>query len=349
MQAAAQEAREITSLDYIDAAVLDRVKPDTSARDTELKGAKEAARTFIAGFMLHDLDKERATLDALIAKRNKSIEDFIADRGAVTKKLEALGIKPLAVVPLKAWADICDKTGLVVMFPDNEGKVTVSARACQRHGSPQAAEMAAKKDYAAYVRSLFPRQREAGFQASVVLPTPPAEVAEILFKARSLLTLGVAAVPEAIRFVQTPAELYRATSNPKDEWARRQGYADYADWVRRDPIVFHNHGTASAIIAQFGDFPIEKQIVDLVIAGNDIIPEAPQQAITAATVGGYTTINDPYLQHARLFQLELERQQQQMMAQRGLMGLATTSGTTSATNAGYGLLGRQMTQRFYGD
>ncbi len=152
-----------------------------------------------------------------------------------------------------------------------------------------------------------------------MLPTPPADVVATLLKARTL-ALNVAAVPEAVRFVQSPTELYTsATVNPQDEWARRQGYADYADWVKRDPIVFHDHGTASAIIAQFGDFPIEKEVVDMVVAGNDLIPQSPTQATTLGMLsGGYasgliTGNGSNSANTAGMMYQEMLRQQQMLM------------------------------------
>lgn len=323
--------KEITSFDYIDAAVMKRVKPDEEARDTDRKEAKDGSRVIVAGFPVYDPDTEKKMLDKIIAKRNKSITQFIDHRKEVTKKLGDLGVKPLAVVPRKAWADICHQTGLVVMAPDAQGNVTISRSALQRYGSAAKASAAAEKDHAAYVRALFPRTPEGGMAAKVVLPTVPEDVAAILLKARSL-SLNLAAVPEAVRFVQTPTELYNsATVNPQDEWARRQGYADYKDWIKRDPIVFHNHGVATAVIAQFGDFPIEKAVVDLVMAGDNLIPDQPEKAATVTMVGGYGGLNDLYSSGLNQAMRDMQIEQQRMIyeARRQMTGTGTLGNAMS--------------------
>ena len=103
--------------------------------------------------------------------------------------------------------------------------------------------------------------------AQVVLPEPPRDVAATLLKARGL-SLKTAAAREAIAFAEAPAMIY----------ARSFGEAlklDDQNWqqVRQenDPIVFLEKGTAVAIIAQFGDFPIEKEMVDAALFGADLI------------------------------------------------------------------------------
>jgi len=103
--------------------------------------------------------------------------------------------------------------------------------------------------------------------AQVVLPEPPRDVAATLLKARGL-SLKTAAAREAIAFAEPPAMIY----------ARSFGEAlklDDQNWqqVRQenDPIVFLEKGTAIAIIAQFGDFPIEKEMVDAALFGADLI------------------------------------------------------------------------------
>lgn len=286
-EAQMQTLKEISNFDYIDAQVMERVKPDHEPRDVEREKAKEQARVFAAGFLISDPDQERAALDKLIADRNKSIQTFIDDRSKVRMKLDKLGIKPLAVVPSKAWSAICQQAGLVVMHPNAQGKITVSYTAIKKYATAKQLEDWAKVNHAGYVKELLPWEPHQGIPASLVLPTPPADVAAILLKAKAL-DLHVAAEPEAVQFVETPTELWNNTKHPKDEWARRQGYADYADWVKRDPIVFHQEGTAAAVIAQFGDFPIEKKVVDLVMAGDNLIPDQPEKLTVAA--GSYTSL-----------------------------------------------------------
>lgn len=328
---AAKANPEVINFDYIDAAVVNRVKEDDTPRENERERAKNVSREIIAGFPVYDPQMEREMLDSLIAKRNKSIKTFIDDRLVVVEKLRAIDIKVLAVVPRLAWANICHRAGLVVMSPDKQGNVTISREALVRFGSLKAAEDAAKRDHAAYVRALFPQTMQAGAYAKVVLPNPPEDVAAILLKAKSL-KLNVAAVPEAIRFVQSPTELYdNATIDPKDEWARRQGYADYRDWVKRDPIVFHDHGTASAIIAQFGDFPIEKAVVDMVMAGNDLIPESPTSM--PMTSSFFDARNDGV---DTTYQRMTYEQQRMLAEQQRYAGLGGQIATTQFSAGGIG-------------
>jgi len=115
------------------------------------------------------------------------------------------------------------------------------------------------------LRQYFPKRTSAVMQYSsaprvtVILPNPPEEVAARLLKVHAL-ALEVAAVPEAIGFLETPAQVYR-----EDLRASHDAYEEQMRARRellRDPIITHRHGKAVAIIDQYGDFPMEKKIVD---------------------------------------------------------------------------------------
>ena len=105
--------------------------------------------------------------------------------------------------------------------------------------------------------------------ARLMLPQPPADVLGVLLKAK-FLELKVAAVAEAISFLESPSEILRKGHDRiiKDRMERRrQAIRDFLN----DPIVYHEHGSAVAIISQFGDFPIEQQIVDRVVNSEHLI------------------------------------------------------------------------------
>ncbi len=95
------------------------------------------------------------------------------------------------------------------------------------------------------VRVLFPDGVDGGTTAiSVQFPKPPSDVAEVLKKAGDMnLYVSVAADPAAI------------TLN-RDEIVRR--IQDFA----ADPVIYVVSGDMVAILAQFGDFPDEKDVVE---------------------------------------------------------------------------------------
>jgi hypothetical protein len=113
--------------------------------------------------------------------------------------------------------------------------------------------------------SFFPGGKSCAFSqdalnAELVLPEPPEQVAAILLKAKSL-PLQVAAVAEAISFAETPESMLLHAASARIE---RQRHELAENVLRRvfDPIVYYEHKGVVAIIAQFGDFPIEKEAVD---------------------------------------------------------------------------------------
>lgn len=239
--------------------------------------ATRAGQRVIGGFRVHDEHSERAALDRMIQQRQQSITRFRDDGSRLLRTLKDVAT-PLAVVPTGGWLRLCRESGLYVLRPNESGQIAIA------------------RDWHADVKNpdkwpiekLLPRMMPNGVSlsthrdphggrrptlATLVLPDPPADVAATLLRAQSL-TLVVAAVPEAIRFVERPSELI-ALAHPRDAWARDQGYADYDDWVRRDPIVFVECETATAIIAQFGDFPIERETVDRAVAAHSVLSRDP--------------------------------------------------------------------------
>lgn len=133
-------------------------------------------------------------------------------------------------------------------------------------------------------RALFPDKtspKDSKMTIAITLPKPPEDVAAILLKARRL-DLQVAVTPEAIGFTKSFHQMFLDEEARKRkeqaliaEEARRR-FLEQQEEARRaailaDPIVYHEHGTAVAILAQFGDFPIEQSVVDMVMNSEQLL------------------------------------------------------------------------------
>lgn len=292
--------------------VIDKRVAEYAAKPTvseESAGRARAAGTKkIAGFDVFDAEAERKFLDDMIAKRRAAIEQYRIDRQALRTALGTAGITPLAICPVRSWHAICAAAGLYVLAPDRGGNVLIntdfialprpSTPTVYRSTSwtglfdyPSAAvdHAAARQEHIARLDRLFPNRCEPDPHrtpfwgwAKLVLPSAPADVAQILVKAQKF-PLKMAAVADAIGFTEEPAAMWdrirgerreaarRAATPFTDAWAQARGYADMEDWRRRDPIVFTEAGTAAAVIAQFGDFPIEIEAVEKAMATDDLI------------------------------------------------------------------------------
>ena len=123
--------------------------------------------------------------------------------------------------------------------------------------------------------------------AEIVLPPPPQDVVTTLLKAR-LLDLKTVAEPAAIAFTPTletiigrgAREGHPTTTGPvqgfapiNDHQAQQLGYADLDEWRRLCPIIYTEHQSAAAVIAQFGDFPIEREVVERAVV-DEFLPTA---------------------------------------------------------------------------
>lgn len=298
-----------TNLAYIDD-VMDRKVDATndnilsSLMPDDLASAKSAGTRRVAGFEVFDEAAERAALDRIIAARRAVIDRFRADRTTAKKRLAGLGIEPLAIIPLLAWDRICDSTGLFRLTPDSEGRVGVlgsafdgyvirtteekrgmfgnnyiSASYRMDEASVEIINNHARQNWREFLTKMFgglvaPRAPDPMryFQSNLIhatleLPLAPDDVKSVLVKAAAdpNLQMKVAAVAEAIGFKETPAELLRR------HVARREQEARQREMIDADPIIYYEEGTAAAILAQFGDFPVEKDVVDAVAASGDLI------------------------------------------------------------------------------
>lgn len=105
-------------------------------------------------------------------------------------------------------------------------------------------------------------------QIGISLPTPPADVAQTLLTASSAgYQLKVAAVREAVTYIPSLQDTMVNTNHRRlrelEEEARIRAIEEAR---RRDPIVYiESHGVI-AVIAQFGDFPVEKALIDKLVA-----------------------------------------------------------------------------------
>ena len=127
----------------------------------------------------------------------------------------------------------------------------------------------------ARLQALFPNGRSTSSDTEdnsvairLILPRPPADIAAILLKARDL-DLKVAAVSEAIMFAESPEHAFLRVHEGLAETDREE-LRRYEEMMRC-PIIYIERGSAVAIIAQFGDFPIEQKVVDEVVSSEFLI------------------------------------------------------------------------------
>ncbi len=118
------------------------------------------------------------------------------------------------------------------------------------------------------IKELWPDLKEPskGADIRISLPEPPAEVQERLIAAeRARLPLNIAVVGDAIAFKEPVADvLVGIRGKYWDEVERREA-------LDRDPIAYVIEGTAVAIIDQYGEFPIEREVMNRVINSEHLV------------------------------------------------------------------------------
>ncbi|MHB8661025.1 MAG: hypothetical protein ACYC75_03815 [Minisyncoccota bacterium] len=128
------------------------------------------------------------------------------------------------------------------------------------------------RSWEAKLQTLFPsgksisRGEDYAMAIRLVLPQPPMDVADVLLKARDF-DLEVAAMGGAIMFAEPPESALRRlhgdlVAKEREEAAER--LRKFQEWLKC-PIIYLKHRSAVAVIAQFGDFPIERDVVDEVV------------------------------------------------------------------------------------
>jgi hypothetical protein len=231
----------------------------------------------VGGFHLADPSLEDEAIKAPMADYNVGVAAFRADRTAALRECSERGIKPLAVIPVATWRHICEATGLFRLHPSQDGVVHFARNAFagikddRRMSGADQIEWLAQNDWTAFLRRLFPNGESVspsfGYPATLVMSIPPADVAETLLKAKDL-DLWVATVAEAVSFKETPSELYRHVRSMEEAVAKM---------LRDDPIIYFERGCAVAVLAQFGDFPIELQVVNRILSAEQLMHFFPGQ------------------------------------------------------------------------
>jgi hypothetical protein len=301
-----------TNLAYIDDVIDRAVAAEATTPtipDSVRAEAKDKAYKVIAGFRIHDDETERKFLDDKTAARKEQIKTFRDDRTKIRAALEKIGVTPLAVVPTSAWLEICLSTKLFILKPGSDGRIAIPVKAFAGYTAKQI-EHAFKHDKIGLMQQFFPGGKTAStrdaIMANLILPAPPPEVAAILVKAKDM-SLQTAAVSDAIEFAETPTELLNR-SKEKDAGPGKpfRGFKSYEEWLAKCPIIYTEQGTATAVIAQFGDFPIEKAVVDAVVKSDKLLPEKfePVEELTTWTTGVYETYRDHMRQMMRDSRLE---------------------------------------------
>ncbi len=104
------------------------------------------------------------------------------------------------------------------------------------------------------------------------LPPAPQNVTEVLLKAQGL-TLRTAAVGEAVGIEEMPSQIFARYLDRRELAAAERRQRDWEDFLQSlfDPIIYVERGNAVAIIAQFGDFPVEKQAVDTALFSEHLL------------------------------------------------------------------------------
>jgi hypothetical protein len=306
-------------------ALEDRSEPTPSAI---AQVAKQSERTAY-GFTIPDsLTRELALADKRPG-RLTLLNGYRDNALTLRKKLEGVGVTPLAVITTTAWNALVDKAGLFILVPDRYGCVFISHDLVRKlrgnanirsHGwlalFPPAiilaiigqffewsfepamlwtcaaaglatlvagvvaiTEVESKRSKARYrravvnylathdwpqvLRDLLRGNGYGGQPVHITLPDPPIDVADILCRLpRTELTVHIAAEAGAISLKHGLKDVF-------DE--AYDGLLAHEEALRKDPIIYVQQGMAVAIVAQFGDFPIERALIDDVLASEHLL------------------------------------------------------------------------------
>lgn len=118
------------------------------------------------------------------------------------------------------------------------------------------------KTHKELLKLYFPNYTESASsdtKATLVLPPLPVELEQTMLKADKLGSLKVAAVADAIGFAESPRNILGRSAR-----ARADNSAQMFRQFIADPIIYFEHKGAVAVIAQFGDFPVEQEVIDRV-------------------------------------------------------------------------------------
>ena len=262
------------------------------------ESAKAAGTRRVAGIRIFDEAAEQNAFAIARQQIGHRLSAFQNDRAYLVRRLAEHGVTPLAVLPGEAWDAICRNAGLYRLHVDSDGDVQVGTRT---HINDMANGIQATKWITAIVafatlivagcvwssldmllgaapvavatwflarellvfmcsrmRVLFPDGHSGSggqFRVKVELPQPPAEVSAILARVADMSSsLSVAVHPKAVKVSHTAfRRLIQENTTPAD------------------PIVYFRGTSAVAVIAQYGDFPIEREAVEKAIDAGMII------------------------------------------------------------------------------
>ncbi len=83
-------------------------------------GVSPQRRRSIAGLEVVSNTARDAEVDPISGERMDKLLRYRTDRSLVMQKLERVGVKPLAVLPLTAWEFICNESGLFRFLPEGD-------------------------------------------------------------------------------------------------------------------------------------------------------------------------------------------------------------------------------------
>lgn len=282
------------ALEYLDTTLNEAVMAELKNPELsqERLGKVPENRTLIAGLTV--ISSKATGYSKAVERRRTRLKEFRLDREEATLELIDIGIEPLGIVPIVALEHLFAEGGLIRLAPDRNGRVRIKADT-KVHKALLARKNLKPKELC---EILFPngvmpdektgresvrisdgyggydyRSYDRTTMIRVGFPEPPLDVQQVLHKARKL-ELKVAAVPEAILFAEDPvpvvARHLKKIEDAKEqdrkqvEARRRELEEARKRALRYDPIIYTEFGTAAAVIAQFGDFAIEKKIIEAI-------------------------------------------------------------------------------------
>lgn len=291
-----------TNLAYVDKRVGELLRAELKSPTPHREHAEQAAKPrIIAGFEVDDSAHTKGLMDKARAARREVIDTYFKNHRALTEEFKAVGVTPEAIVPTVTFKKMCQsadmywlpKSMTTSVYPGHfmdwmrdveDGEPTAWSRLgrplrrykpkkgfsvdayLERHSHAEV--MKHVLGMSEYRPSLIYQSKVDGDVQSLILPIPPKDVmAKLIACAGGEMPLRTVAVFEAVDFVGgVKALLHKAL-----DVNLRQAEADRIDWETNDPIVYVEKGPVTAVVCQFGPFPVEKEIIDKLTAA-DFLP-----------------------------------------------------------------------------
>lgn len=228
----------------------------------------------IAGFEVLDEAERDRVIEEGRNKRREALAKYRSDRDALGAQLAGVGVTAIAFLPSSAWSQVWRSAGLFLAPWDGQVGINVSRLTERWETMRSGGGFLSRPVSDSEVRTLVERHIKGrahgevmreflkpGRDARITLPKPPMDVAMTLLKVADLKPKTVA-VYEAVAFADGTVEAVSRAL--KRDLEREQREREFREWLKNDPIVYVEHGDATAIVAQFGEFPIEKEVIDRV-------------------------------------------------------------------------------------